>query len=332
MQEFNTKRLLQYQEYADCFTVKVCDKNGKIIRQNFLGGLKIKSSEPLRIGFDQSSSQTGVAVKKSSGGFLCLIDLVNSSHLPYGIYRSMLGLKIEQLFNSCEVEMCVVEKMWGGNRKSYELLTNLGEFISGFKYILEGWRNAEISEILPNVWRSAFLCDPKYKGMFTKDKVKVAVELEGIERYPQLHDYGMYYKEGKHVNDSFDALGIIEGYEKKTFSEDGNIRKVANTMSPTNHKYTYKVYSCDGVDDLLESLSKESPKRSVVEYEYNPEFPFYENVRRVTSVTNKIVYMKVVHDVVKIQFMWLYGVIINRDDTIYLVCWRDNVSPKLGNF
>lgn len=329
---FNTRRLLQYQEYKDCFEIKICLKNGKVYHQNFLGGIRVASDVPVRIGVDQSSSQTGLAVKKSTGEFLCLIDFVNSSHINYQLYKSMLGLKIEQLFGDVEVEMCVVEQMWGGNDKSYKMLSNLADYIKGFKYIIPSWSKAEVAEILPNVWRSAYLKSPEYKGMFTKDKVKRAAMKEGIKRYPQLDHYGYYHAEGSHINDSFDALGILEGYEEKTFSSDRTMRKVANTFNTTNCNYSYTLFSCEDKEDLFNAMQRNCPNRQYVEYEYNNDFPFHENVHRVASVTNKVVYMKVDDDVARIQLMWRYGTVITKDELLYLVGWRDRVSDKLDNY
>lgn len=332
MNEFNKARLQQYAEYKDCFHVKICLANGKIVKRNFTGDVSIACREPLRIGVDQSSSQTGIAVKKNTGELVCLIDLVNTSCIGYNLYRSMLGLKLEQIFNNAQVEMCIVEKMWGGNKNSYEMLSNLGDFISGYKYILEGWSNAEISEILPNVWRSAYLASPEYKGMFTKDKVKVAAMKEGVKRYPNLYNYGYYEYDGNHINDSFDALGILEGYEEKTFSTDGTMRKVANTMTPTNHNYSYKALFANNDDILTELIKEHCPQRKTVEYEYNSDFTFYENVRRATSVTNKVVFMLVNDNVAKIQMMWRFGKVIPKEQKVYLVGWRDRISTKLDNY
>ena len=297
-----------------------------------MGSIKLNPKEPVRIGFDQSSSQTGLAVKKSNGELLCLIDFVNSSRLPFNLYKSMLGMKIEQIFQTAEVEICVIEKMWGGNKKSYEMLTSLGDFITGFKYIMPGWKSTEIASILPNVWRSAYLKGPEYKGMFTKDKVKIAALKEGVKRYPFLRNYGYNYGEGKHVNDSFDALGIIEGYEEKTFSEDGSMRRVANTMTPTNHNYTYRLFCVDDLTDLKNTIEREAPRRASVEYEFNKDFPFYENIHRATTVTNKIVFMRIDDKVTRIQLMWRYGIPLGKDELIYIVGWRDNISSKLGNY
>lgn len=332
MSEFNSNKLLQYETYKDCIKVKICTKDGKVIKQNYLGSIEISSKLPLRVGFDQSSSQTGIAIKKNNGEFLCLIDIVNYSGLPYPLYKSMLGLKIEQIFNNCTVEICVVEKMWGGNKDAFELLSELGRFISGYKYIMEGWRNAEISEILPNVWRSSYLCDKKYKGQFTKDKVKIAAMKEGIERYPQLHNYGNFHMEGSHPNDSFDALGILEGYEDKTFSKDGVMRKISNTINPTNHKYSIHTFVCKDMEDLTNTINEHCPRRLCEEYEFNEDFSFKENIRRATSITNKIVILKVMSDVVKIQLMWSSGMVIERDELVYVVGWRNTINTKLGNY
>jgi len=330
--EFNINRLRQYETYKKCVEVKICTKDGKVIRQDFLGSVKVNSDVPIRIGVDQSSSQTGIAVKKSTGELVCLIDIVNSSRLPYHLFKSMLGLKFEQIFNDCDVDLCVVEKMWGGNKDAYEMLSELGKFISGYKYILEGWRNAEISEILPNVWRSAYLADPKYKGQFTKDKVKVAAMKEGIARYPQLHNYGMFYKEGNHVNDSFDALGILEGYEEKTFTADGNMRKVSNTITATNHKYSMQTFICKDLTDLNETIEQYCPRRLTTEFEFNGDFSVSENIRKATSITNKIVYLKITQDVTKIQLMWASGMVIEKNELVYVVGWRNKVNTKLGNY
>ena len=332
MEDFNYNRLRQYETYKDCVNIKICTKEGKYIRQDYMGKLIIRSDVPLRIGIDQSKSQTGIAVKKKTGELICLLDIVNVSGVPYNLYKAMLGLKMEQLFCSCEVEICVVEKMWGGNKDAYEMLSELGKFLAGYKYILDGWRNAEVAEILPNVWRSSYLADKKYKGQFSKDKVKVAAMKEGIVRYPQLHNYGMFHKEGVHVNDSFDALGILEGYEDKTFAEDGEMRRISNTTVMTNHKYSDNVFICNDKEDLTDIISQHCPRRMTVEYEYNKDMSVNENLRRATSLTNKIVYMLVNDNITKIQMMWKYGVVIEEDEKVYVVGWRNNISTKLGNY
>lgn len=331
MKEFNMLRLKQYEEYKDCFVVKACLKSGKVIKQNFMGDIKITLSDSIRIGVDQSSSQTGFAIKKSNGEFVCLLDFVNESSLPYNIYKSMLGLKLEQVLFNTRAEMCIVEKMWGGNKNSYEMLSELGEYISGFKYILPNWDRTEVSEILPNVWRSAYLADPRYKGRFTRDKVKIAAMEEGIIRYPFLKDYGYNHRTLRTPNDSFDALGILEGYEEKTFSSDGTMRKVANTIDATNHNYSYKLFDGYG-EEVLTTIKESCPSREIVEYEYNNDFPFFENVRKATSVTNKLVMLKIEDPVAKIQLMWRYGVVLNKSKPITLVGWRDNVSSRLDNY
>lgn len=332
MSEFNKARLKQYEEYKDCFHVKFCLKNGRYIKQNYMGDIDVRTQDKLRIGIDQSSSQTGMAIKKESGELVCLIDFVNTSSLPFGLYKAMLGMKIEQIFNSANVSICVLEKMWGGNRKAYDMLTNLADFLSGFKYILPGWAEAEVSSILPNVWRSAYLKGPEYKGRFTKDKVKLAAVEEGIKRYSVLYEYAYLHKEGSHYNDSFDALGILEGYEEKTFSKDGTIRKVANTIATTNHMFDYKIVLTDNVELAKESASENSYGRDVVEFEYNTEFPFYENMRKATSVTNKAVVMRITDSVAKIQLMWRFLTPLNKNEDVFLIGWREKISTKLGNY
>lgn len=329
---FNKNRLMQFAEYKDSFKMTICLAGGKIFERSYLGELVVATKDKIRIGIDQSSTQTGVAVKKSTGELLCLIDFVNESRLPFNIYRDMLGLKIEQTFNDCEVEMCVLEKMWGGNKNSFDMLTALSKFIGEYKFILPGWRNAEVADILPNVWRSSYLVDAKYKGQFTKDKVKVAAMNEGVERYPWLKEYGYSNANRGHVNDSFDALGILEGYEDKTFSDDGCIRRVSNTIKATNHKYSYVIFQTDNFEDLIKLVEDSCPPRSVEEYEYNTEFSFYENVHKATSVTNKLVAFLVNDDIAKIQLMWKYRCLLARDKGIYLVGWRNTISEQLGNY
>ncbi len=329
---FNNNRLMKFAEYKDSFRMTICLSSGKIFERSFMGELVVRTDDKLRIGIDQSSTQTGMAVKKSSGELLCLIDFINESRLPFNIYRDMLGLKIEQTFVDCNVEMCILEKMWGGNKKSFDMLTALSKFIGEYKFILPGWRNTEVADILPNVWRSGYLSDAKYRGQFTKDKVKVAAMNEGIERYPWLKEYGFNSLNAGHVNDSFDALGIIEGYEVKTFSSDGCIRRVSNTIKATNHNYSYMIFQTDDFEDLLDMAQDNCPQRSIEEYEYNNDFPFYENIRKATSVTNKIVAFLISDDVAKIQLMWRYKCVFNRSESFYLVGWRDTISEQLDNY
>lgn len=323
MPTFNNKRLLAYKEYDLSIETRVCTKTGQIIVQGYTGDIKISSKEPIRVGIDQSSSQTGLAVKRMNGELLCLIDIVNKHHIPYNIFKGMLGIKLEQLFQDVEVDMCILEKMWGGGERAYEVLSDLTKFLKNLKYVLPGWSHAEVAEIFPGSWRSSYLAAPEYKGRFKRDKVKVAAVEEGVKRYTQLQAYAEKYG----TSDSFDALGIIEGYIDKTFSEDSSMRKISRTMPPTNHKYTFNIAL---TEEEITTLNL--PDRDMVEYEYCEDMTFKENIRRVTSVTNKIAVIKVTDDVAKIQLMWYYGKTISRSAVVYLLGWRDQVSAKLDNY
>ena len=74
------------------------------------------------------------------------------------------------------------------------------------------------------------------------------------------------------------------------------------------------------------AATKPAPKKTLDTVSVN------ENLRRATSLTNKIVYMLVNDNITKIQMMWKYGVVIEEDEKVYVVGWRNNISTKLGNY
>ena len=315
------------------FSIRWVDLTGKSRGAGYGEVPELPKKHRLVVAFDQSSRQTGIAIMTESGKRFMLIDVENrGGKIPLADYERMLEFSLMHMFEGRQVSKVSVEKPLKGKSKySYSVLERLRGFMGTLMYRVEGFRGAEIGEVYPQSWKSKYLAGPEYKGRFSRDKVKDAVREETAKRYEWCRGY--VYGAGA-PPDSCDAMGILDGYVELNYKNGMKI--VNSTMGVTyNHAFSY-IVEVLSVEDLKRSIRDTGRYNEIIfvrgleVVRYNEEMSLEDNVRRVTSNTNRVVALPVLSEQESMVLRWETGRERQPGELYVIMCWRDNTSERLG--
>lgn len=293
--------------------VKFCTGKGVVGFKTYPQFFKLPENYTYSVGFDSSHTNTGVAVKIKEEDRVAIIFEIENPHrlIPRGVYIEQLIYTLDHVFQGAKIDLIVAEEPYGK-----ENFMNLKTLVSRIQNRVKAFQDSEFKTILPNVWRSGFLDKAKYKGRFTRDKVKSAVMEEVLERHPQLAEFITLSGEDL---DGFEALGVLEGYEAKNNDTESGLRKINTSMKDYSHKYTLKVI-CSTQDELVDNIKKEIGDIlhfPIEVLKYAEDLTLEENAKRSTGeVKDKII-------VSLIPYSKVYFILNWRKDE-----WVDETSPK----
>jgi hypothetical protein len=329
-----------FMDYKHLFKIELCFK-GKKYERLYGSELNLVKGQPILLGFDQSTSQTGMCAKTSDGRLICLVDFINKGLPDNYIYQAMLKQTLKKMLAGCIVKLVVIEKPWGGKKYSFGKLTELKGFMKQLKYEIPEFSQIEIEDIYPQSWRSAFLVSQDYTGRFGKNEVKDAVREEVCIRETQLRDYA-YSK--VRVPDSIEAYGILDGYIKKNFAENG-LRIVNKSMKDNkNLKVEWELTCANLVDLKKEFGEKDKIFKAVIGscgnaniyrregeagcclMKYNEELTEEENMRIACSNTKGVVLLPVPFSKIYCSFVWELGRPMQAGEFFFLVGIRRSIK------
>lgn len=215
--------------------------NDHVEFQEWLKAPLLKSKHKVDVGIDQSSTRTGICIQSP--------DLLYVTELPRGFmtvpqYKKALITQLHKILNGLELNHFIFE-MHG--RHITPLHSMINEITDELKNYTKNFlvNDITVKGILPTVWRKGFLSKEKYSGEFRREQVKEACKREAVERNPLLQQFANF--SGKDL-DGFEAYGIINGYLKLNYAEDGT-RIVNTSMQFKNGRhYDYRIYKCREVD------------------------------------------------------------------------------------
>lgn len=336
----NTPVISDYERYH--FNIHYCytDKYSYLAKESnnvhgipYPDSFSLPTEEDLVIAFDQSTSQTGLAIWNVQGDLICVADFVNSGKvLDFPIYTGMLSNIMKKILEDCFVEQFIYEKHSRMPGLADSVLMKMKGTMDMWKFNIPALEGLDYGEILPQVWRKHFLRgDPRYKGRYTKDKVKGAAYEECCLRYPELKKY---FDSFRQVPDSCDALGIGEGFIQENW-EGGwkrTLRKVNTTIEKELvHKFEYKLVHLKGaltskevlIKSIKETLTSMSlPKDDVKFYKYLSNKSNKENARIVTSEHKGVSIITLSEKEDIIASLWELNLDYNPLDCIILIAWR----------
>lgn len=256
-----------------------------------------------KIGIDQSTSCTGIAFKSDDGKFVVLLDVHRDRSEDRLVFYRSLKYLLRRLANGIRFTLIVNEKPVPSKYRTAgdvlrEFLGRLNEWIEDtpeFSSVRHG-------SLYPQTWKSLVMDKSKGKN---RSNVKAEVALDVAERYPGLMQYYDSYPYSDY--DSFEALGILDGYLMYAFDKDGNAM-ICGTV-----ERTHKSFVCyDWVDNsmLNSNYFKNLFGEFIVLYQpvvltYNERYNFYTNVRMASS-NNKAVCTILPRSELQ-PFQWKYG-------------------------
>ena len=267
--------------------------------------LKLQTNNVYRIGIDQSSSCTGIAIQDVSKDTTILIDFKRDSNDKEGFYRD-LKYFIKKIIHGISIQYFVYEKPIYTPNQRYtsrmliELSGRVQEWVTEFEE-LQG--ATVVDSVFPQSWQSLVVDSSKGKNRMRK-KECIADDL--CDLYPEFRGYlDQHYSKDL---DAFDALGILTGYEKYAYTPDG-IPMICGTIEKRHTSlvcYSYMPVA-DAMDlDSLTSCLGEA--RSV----FKPVFKMFnlsknkaDNIRMASS--NNPCVITLFPDKYLQEFRWMFN-------------------------
>lgn len=316
------------------------------------GRLKLISNKEYIIGLDMSMTQSGIAILDADWKVVSMIDLINNGEKKDN-YLTHLRAIFNSNFKKLNIKFVILEEQIAteNGRMVYGKMSELqGSILS-----MSGIFGVNMNRIKPQVWKSEFLKDDRYKGRRKKtidSKISAGEEVE--RRFPYCKKYidtmtNFSKAEQGYICDSCDAVGLAIGYLELNYGDDKSLstRIVNKTMDyEARHDITKKFYALNYktgelrgkkdfsseeyityLDKIFENEVRDFGKITLM---FNPELDLNENIRRCTSTFREICFILVkdVKSCVKIQ--WESELDMRENEVMLIVCHSTNhiVSEK----
>lgn len=275
-------------------------------------GDKVESWE---LGIDPATHYSGLAIRSKNKDFVILLDCERDNRsVPEKYYEDMFYL-LKRLFKGHRVHRVILEKPFNSRyvHTTQVLLALRGKVEEWIRDIPE-LSEAETARIYPNTWKSRVVNKKKGNGRYNQ-KGSVAEDLCDI--YPGLREYMQTRTSGDY--DSFDALGILVGYEMYAYTSDGE-KKICGDKGAQHVSYVgYKWVAEDNItgDFVPDTLG---PVYQLVKPEfldYNTDYTFNDNVNMATANYDAVV--TIVPESQLQQFQWKFGIDISEKNHALLM-------------
>lgn len=200
--------------------------------------LVLKSGIKYRMAIDQSTTCTGIAIQDVNKDITILFDFKRDSTDKEGFYRD-LKFFIKKIIHGVDLQYFVYEKpiYTPNQRYTSRMLIELSGRVMEWKDEFEELQGDTVVDcVFPQTWQSLVVDHSKGKNRMRK-KECIADDL--CDLFPEFRGYlDMHYSKDL---DAFDALGILTGYEKYAYTEDG-VPQICGTIEKRHTSlvcYTY---------------------------------------------------------------------------------------------
>lgn len=267
--------------------------------------MKLPKDKIYLVGVDQSTNCTGVYVRDIQGDLKILVDIKNNSSTKEGYYRDLFHF-FKYTFSEQRVAMMIHEKpVPGGNSYGANLLHELKGRLEEWRVSIAELNNLKYDSIYPQVWRK-YVVDKSKPGVDVKGVikprsfVKTAIVEDIVDKFPEFTPYMQLGTIGSW--DSFESLGILEGYIQYAFDEnwDEKIHGTIEKSHGTFVSYVYKPAEYFDYDDKWNKVFEEgaigiTPKYLV----YNNEYSLQQNILMASSSEYQVVVTQLPYKFVK---------------------------------
>lgn len=232
----------------------------------------------VNLAFDQSSTQTGIAVADENGKLIGVLDIMNLGLPNADTYIRMLRKWINNNFANLDIGYIICERAEQNAHQMYvkKILQKLIAVLEDFAVDC----NNVCYQIDNKTWKKHFLKEDKFHGRRVKTEyVKVAVVEKATDLYPDLQFYYRFMKS----TDSADAVGIMYGFIDEVFVNGFKSNMKVCTIMPTapRRKFSMQFVTLEEFKELVKERPSEYRKLKVVAY--NDAMTFEDNARRIIN-------------------------------------------------
>lgn len=222
--------------------------NGNVGTISWIQSPNLKSNYEVNVGVDQSSSSTGICIQ--SPDLLFLTELPREKeYMSINEYKCALKKELDCLLRTLNLKHFIYEK--------HKHITPLDSVINEITEVLKSYTktinkdSVKIVSIAPPVWRKGFFSSSDYSGEYTRQAIKSACVSQVLAEQPMTEKF----LNSSHKDfDAYEAYGIINGYLRMNYAEDGT-RIVNTSMNFRNgRKYNYLLFKCQ--EDELDTRIK----------------------------------------------------------------------------
>ena len=246
--------------------------------------LKLTKNTSWYVSFDQSTSCTGICLKAADNSFLILLDVIHDKSMTKDEYYRDLRRVIVNFAKGATFRIVVNEKPIPSNDKVHArntLLELLGRLSTWLNDIPE-FDHAQRGALFPQTWKSLVM--DKSKGKH-RSNIKAEIASDLVDVFPELRYYYDFYHTDDY--DSFDALGILQGYLAYAFDEEGNPQIHGSLEKRHTSLVLYDWISYDSSlsfeDNIINALGANVDAFEPFALRYNKKHSFHDNIRMASS-------------------------------------------------
>jgi len=267
-----------------------------------LGGFKLNlDGGEWDMGIDQSTSCTGICLERADGGCRILLDIARDRNLEACTYYRDLYRVLKMVACGCSFRMVIMEKPVPKNMMASRVLQELKGRVEEWVGMIPEFKGAVVDSLFQQTWKSYVVDKSKGKNRW-KNKRCIAEDLS--DRFPMVGRYLDTYPFKDY--DSFDACGILFGYRKYAFCDDGS-PKIHGTIEKRHRALVgYQWLDASNPGGAIGCLGDFVRIKEPAVLNFNEKYNLYENIRMASS-NNDFVLTVVPHGLLG-GLMWKYGV------------------------
>ena len=246
-----------------------------------LFSLSLKSGVTYDIGIDQSSFCTGIGIQSLDSDINIIIEVRNNASTKTSYYRELKGI-LHNLVLGHDIRNVICEDPPPVKNKRYSsqvLLELRGQVEEWCEEVAE-LQKANFRSIFPQTWKARVVKKEKGKN---RSNNKECIASDICDDYPEFEYFKNEFSARSY--DAFDAVGILIGYKKYAYSEDGLPMICGKMESRHTSLVGYKYVPVDSIMDKTVNnfMGKAISILKPVYLNYNYDYNKFENIRMATS-------------------------------------------------
>lgn len=235
-------------------------------------------NERFYLSMDQSTTCTGISIRNTRETILCQMDFLRLN-TPKELFIEQLYKLVSNLVRDLRLSLIVIEKpLPVKHSHATSVLNALAREITSWKNQIPEFYGVPFDTIFPQQWKEKVLDKKKGKHRYN---VKAEIAKDVCDIFPMLNRYRKKCLATDY--DSFDATGIMSGYLRQHFAEDGSKINFGSAVYNSKMHVFIKYVPHSEIDNtnmLFEGLPRKCPMETVI---YNKEHSFYDNLRMICS-------------------------------------------------